>query len=65
MDHQPLQYVFLPRSKLNAHICRWQIKLQGYDFNVVCNKGSTNIADYLSQKCEIDDGNGIADVFFV
>lgn len=64
MEHPPLNYIFSPRSILNTHICRWQIKLQGYDFNVVCKKLSTNIAGCLSQKCKIDDDSSIPDILF-
>ena len=36
---------------MNARISRWQIKVQGCDFNVVYNKVLTNIADYnIGQK---------------
>ena len=62
-DDQPLKYIFSPRSKLNARISRWKMKLQGYYFNDVYKKRSTNIADYLFLKCKVDDDNGIADNF--
>ena len=61
VSHQPLKYIFSAKSKLNARISRWQIKLQGYDFNVVCKKGSANIADYLSWKCQVDDDSSSAE----
>ena len=38
------------------------IKLQGYDFDVVYKKRSTNIADYLSQKCQVDDDSSSAEI---
>ena len=38
------------------------IKLQGYDFDVVYKKRSTNIADYLSQKCRVDDDSSSAEI---
>ena len=47
---------------MNARISRWQIKLQGYDFNVVYRKGSANIADYLPRKCRIDDDSSSAEI---
>ena len=38
------------------------IKLQGYDFDVVYKKRSTNFADYLSQKCQVDDDSSSAEI---
>lgn len=49
VDHKPLQYIFAPQAKLNARIARWQIKLQAYSFNVMYEKCSTNIADFMSR----------------
>ena len=62
VDYQPLKYIFLPISKLKAHISKWQIKLREYNFNVVYKKGSTNIADYLSRKCQVTDESGSDEV---
>ena len=64
MGHQPLKCIFLPRSKLNARISVWQIKLQGCEFNVVYNKRWANIADYSSRKCRIDDDSSSTEMCF-
>ena len=62
VDYQPLKYIFSPISKLKAHISRWQIKLREYNFNVVYKKESTNIADYLSRRCQVTDESGSDEV---
>ena len=49
VDHQPLQFIFKPTSKLNARIARWQLKLQNYEFTIRYQKGSMNIADFVSR----------------
>ena len=53
VDHQPINYIYLSRSKLNAFISR-HIKLQEHDFFVIYKKESTNTTDQLSQKCQIN-----------
>ena len=49
VDHQPLKFIFAPRSKLNARIARWQLRLQCYNFDIDYQKGSENIADFVSR----------------
>ena len=49
VDHQPLKFIFNPSSKLSARVARWQLKLQNYDFTIRYEKGSMNIADFVSR----------------
>ena len=60
VDHQPLQFIFKPTSKLNARIARWQLKLQNYEFTIRYQKGSMNIADFVS-RIRKDDNNKYAE----
>ena len=48
-DHKPLEVIYGPRSKPSAHIERWVIRLQPYDFRVVYAPGQSNVADPLSR----------------
>lgn len=48
-DHKPLEYLFTPRSKPNARIERWVLRLQPYSYQVKYEKGNNNIADPLSR----------------
>ena len=47
-DHKLLEVIYGPRSKPCAHIKRWVIRLQPYDFGVVYAPGQSNLADPLS-----------------
>lgn len=49
-DHKPLEIIFNnPRSKPQARIERWRLRLQPYDFKVEFRPGKGNLADYLSK----------------
>ncbi|XP_060078268.1 uncharacterized protein K02A2.6-like [Ylistrum balloti] len=48
-DHKPLEVLYGPRSKPNAMIERWIVKLMPYNFKVVYAPGKTNIPDALSR----------------
>ena len=59
-DHKPLEFIFGRLSKLSARIKRWVLRLQGYDYRVICWSGKANIADALSRlnQCEPKDTSG-------
>lgn len=57
VDHQPLKFLFAPRSKLSPRIARWQLRLQCYDFDVIYKKGSENIADFVSRMNQSDNSS--------
>ena len=49
-DCKPIQLIFNnPKSKPPARIERWNLRLQGYNFDVEHKKGSENPSDYLSR----------------
>ena len=49
-DCKPVELILNnPKSKPPARIERWNLRLQGYDFEVVHTKGSDNPSDYLSR----------------
>ena len=48
-DHKPLEVIFGPRSKPSARIERWVLRLQQFNYQVVYQPGSSNIADPLSR----------------
>ena len=48
-DHKALEFIFSPRSKSNARIERWMLRLQPYRYKVIHSAGSKNIADSLSR----------------
>ena len=60
-DCKPVQLILdNPQSKPPARIERWNLRIQGYDFDVVHTKGSSNPSDFLSRhplKTE-DDSHG-------
>ena len=48
-DHKALEYLFTPKSKPNARLERWILRLQNYKYKVIYQPGKTNIADSLSR----------------
>lgn len=48
-DHKPLEVLFSPRSKPNARIERWLLRLQNFDYQIRYIEGHRNIADSLSR----------------
>ena len=49
-DCKPVQLIFdNPKSKPPARIERWNLRLQGYNFQVVHTKGSQSPSDFLSR----------------
>ena len=48
-DNKPLESLFKPRSKPNARLERWILRLQCFDFKVGHIKGSKNLADIFSR----------------
>ena len=49
-DCKPVQLIFdNPKSKPPAHIERWNLRLQGYEFDVIHTRGSSNPSDFLSR----------------
>ena len=55
-DHKPLEVLYGPKSRPNARIERWVMKLMSYSFKVVYLPGKQNIADILSRVPIQDDG---------
>ena len=50
-DCKPVQLIFdNPKSKPPARIKRWNLRLQGYDFDVIHTKGTDNPSDFLSRR---------------
>ena len=49
VDHQPLKFIFNNSNRNSPRIERWQMKLQGYSFNVIYKQGNKNIADFISR----------------
>lgn len=54
-DHKALEYIFAPRTKPNARIERWVLRLLPFRYKVVYEKGKSNIADVLSRLSEKRD----------
>uniref|UniRef100_A0ABD2WYV9 RNA-directed DNA polymerase n=1 Tax=Trichogramma kaykai TaxID=54128 RepID=A0ABD2WYV9_9HYME len=48
-DHKPLEVIFGPKSKTCARIERWVLRLQSYNYKIICRPGKSNIADPLSR----------------
>ena len=49
-DCKPVQLIYgNPKSKPPARIERWNLRLQGYDFETIHTQGSQNPSDYLSR----------------
>ncbi|KAK2578707.1 hypothetical protein KPH14_012663 [Odynerus spinipes] len=57
-DHKALECIFTPRSKPNARIERWVLRLQSFKYKVVYETGKSNIADALSRLGAIKRGKG-------
>ncbi|XP_011697755.1 PREDICTED: uncharacterized protein K02A2.6-like [Wasmannia auropunctata] len=55
-DHKALECIFGPKLKLCTRIERWVLRLQGYKYKVIYEKGMSNIADPLS-RLVIDEKN--------
>ena len=58
-DHRPLLNIYSKRSKPQARLERWVLRLQSYDFDIQYVEGKNNIADPLSRL--INRGKGIVD----
>ena len=48
-DHKPLEVLYGPKSRPNARIERWMLKLMSYTFRIQYQPGRMNIADPLSR----------------
>ncbi|XP_055635391.1 uncharacterized protein K02A2.6-like [Toxorhynchites rutilus septentrionalis] len=48
-DCKPLQFLFKERTKPNARIERWVLRLQAYSFDIVYEPGVKNLADAISR----------------
>jgi len=51
-DHKALEYIFAPRTKPNARIERWVLRLLPFKYKVIYEKGKSNIADVFSRLCK-------------
>ena len=61
-DCKPVQLILdNPQSKPPARIERWNLRLQGYDFDVVHMRGTSNPSDFLSRHplSVQDDSHGV------
>ena len=61
-DCKPVQLILdNPQSKPPARIERWNLRLQGYDFDVVHMRGKSNPSDFLSRHplSAQDDSHGV------
>ena len=55
-DCKPVQLIFSnPKSRPPARIERWNLRLQGYNFQVVHTKGSQNPSDFLSRHTSLTE----------
>lgn len=48
-DHKPLEVLFGPKSKPNARIERWILRLQNFDYTIKYIRGEKNLADPFSR----------------
>ncbi|CAB4022598.1 Hypothetical predicted protein [Paramuricea clavata] len=51
-DHRPLEHIYkakLQSKPTSARLERWRLRLQEYDFHVICRPGASNLADPLSR----------------
>lgn len=55
-DHKPLEILFGPKSKPNARLERWVVRLQCFDYTIRHITGTTNIADPLSRLLQSKPG---------
>lgn len=56
-DHKPLEMLFSPRSKPNARLERWIMRLQCFDYSVHHVSGNANIADPFSRLLQPSPGS--------
>ena len=57
-DCKPVQLIFSnPKSKPPLCIEHWNLRLQGYDFEIVHTEGSQNPSDFLSRHSSLNDDN--------
>jgi hypothetical protein len=61
-DHKPLEVIFGPRSKPNARLERWVLRLQAFCYKIVYRPGKSNITDPLSRLLDLSVKEG-ADTF--
>ena len=66
-DCKPIKLIFSnPKSSPPARIERWNLRLQGYDFEVVHTAGSANPSDYMSRHpcfANVDESSTMADEY--
>lgn len=61
-DHKPLEVLYGRKSRPNARIERWLLKLMAYNFKVRYLPGHQNIADALSRLVEnkpVENSNSV------
>ena len=57
-DCKPIELILNnPKSKPPARIERWNLRIQGYNFEVEHKKGSENPSDYLSRHTSLSSGD--------
>ena len=57
-DCKPVQLIFgNPKSKPPPRIERWNLRLQGYDFEIVHTEGSQNPSDFLSRHSSLKEND--------
>ena len=62
-DHKPLEFIFGRLSKLSARIERWILRLQGYDYRIICRPGKAKKVDALSRLNQFEPKNTSGEEF--